>query len=120
MHDRDALFSQELDQSVRHLWLRVLKTPVWSPQANALCERLMGTLWRECLDVLIPLTARYLRRLLHEWVPHDNGGRPRMALGPGIPQPPLQLPVPLQAHRHRIPEHLRVVAHPILGGLHHE
>ena len=42
-----------------------------------------------------------------------------MSLGPGIPQPPASLPVPLHVHRHRLPEHLRVVAQPILGGLHH-
>jgi putative transposase len=56
IHDRDAIFSRDLDQRVRHLGLRVLKTPVRSPQANALCERLLGTLRRECLDFLIPLT----------------------------------------------------------------
>ena len=43
-----------------------------------------------------------------------------MTLGPGIPQPPPQLPVSLQAHRHRLPEHLQVRACPILGGLHHD
>jgi len=53
IHDRDTIFSQDLDQRVRHLGLRVLKTPVRSPQANALCERLLGTLRRECLDFLI-------------------------------------------------------------------
>jgi putative transposase len=120
MHDRDAIFSQELDQGVRHLGLRVLKTPVRSPQANVLCERLLGTLRRECVDFMIPLTAHHLRRILTEWVPHYNAGRPHMALGPGIPQPPPQVPVPLQEHRHRMPAHLRVVAHSILGGLHHD
>jgi transposase InsO family protein len=120
IHDRNTLFSEELDQSVRHLGLRVLKTPVRSPQANTFCERLLGTLRRECPDVLIPLTENHLRRLLQKWVPHDNEGRPHMALGPGIPQPAPQLPVPLQEHRHRIPAHLRVVVCPILGGLHHE
>jgi hypothetical protein len=50
IHDRDRIFSQQLDQQVHHLGLRVLKTPVHSPQANALCERLLGTLRRECLD----------------------------------------------------------------------
>jgi putative transposase len=120
MHDRDAIFSQELDQSIRHLGLRVLKTPVRSPQANALCERLLGTLRRECLDFLIPLTENHLRRLLHEWVLHYNEGRPHMSLGPGIPQPLPQLPAPLQSHRHRLPAHLRVMAHSILGGLHHD
>jgi hypothetical protein len=43
-----------------------------------------------------------------------------MAFGRSIPQLSPQLPVPLQACRHRMPEYLRVVACPILGGLHHE
>jgi putative transposase len=120
VHDHDSVFSQWLDQQVPHLGLRVLKTPERSPQANALCERLLGTLRRECLDFLIPLTEHHLRRLLYAWVRHSNTGRPHMALGPGIPQPPPQSPVPLQAHRHRLPMHLHVVAHSILGGLHHE
>jgi putative transposase len=119
LHDRDSIFSQALDQSVRHLGLKILKTPPRSPQANALCERLLGTLRRECLDFLIPLTEHHLRRILREWAPYYNTSRPHMALGPGIPQPPPSLPVPLQAHRHRLPEHLSVVSHQILGGLHH-
>jgi transposase InsO family protein len=48
--------------------VRVLKTPPQSPQANALCERLIGMLRRECLDAPIPLTERHLRRLLEEWM----------------------------------------------------
>ena len=120
MHDRDSIFSAQLDHGIRHLGLKVLKTPPQSPQANALCERLIGTLRRECLDFIIPLTEDHLRRLLYAWVPHYNAGRPHMALGPGIPQPPLSLPVPLHVHRHSLPPHARVVARPILGGLHHE
>jgi putative transposase len=120
IHDRDTIFSRDLDQRVRHLGLRVLKTPPQSPQANALCERLLGTLRRECLDLLIPLTEHHLRCVLQQWVPYYNAGRPHMSLGPGIPQPPPQLSVPRQARRHRLPEHLQVVAHPILGGLHHD
>ena len=49
IHDRDRIFSQPLDQHIRNLGLRVLQTPPRSPQANALCERLLGTLRRECL-----------------------------------------------------------------------
>jgi transposase InsO family protein len=119
MHDRDSIFSHQLDQRVGHLGLRVLKTPVRSPQANALCERLLGTLRRECLDFMIPLTEHHLRRLLHQWVRHYNAGRPHMALGPDIPHPLPPASLPFQVHRHRIPPHLRVVARPILGGLHH-
>jgi putative transposase len=119
IHDRDRIFSGQLDRGVRNLGLRVLKTPPQSPRANALCERLIGTLRRECLDFLIPLTENHLRRILQEWVPHYNTSRPHMSLGPGIPQPPSSLPVPLQVHRHRLVEHLQVIVHPILGGLHH-
>jgi putative transposase len=120
IHDRDAIFSWDLDQCVRHFGLRVLKTPSQSPQANAICERVLGTLRRECLDFMIPLTANHLRHILQAWVRHYNKRRPHMSLGPGIPQPPPCLPVLRQDHRHRLPAHLRVVAHPILGGLHHE
>jgi len=120
IHDRDSIFTQALDRSIGNLGLRVLKTPPKSPQANAVCERLLGTLRRECLDFVIPLTANHLRRLLSEWVYHYNTGRPHMALGPGMPQPPLSVPGPLQAHRHRLPPHLRVVARSVLEGLHHE
>jgi putative transposase len=120
IHDRDSIFFRDLDQRVRHLGLQMLKTPPQSPQANALCERLLGTLRRECLDFLIPLTENHLRHFLHDWVLHYNTGRPHMALGPGIPQPPPHVLAPRHAHRHRLPAHLRVAARPILGGLHHE
>ena len=120
LHDRDSIFSHQLDQGIRHLGLRVLKTPVRTPQANALCERLIGTLRRECLDYLIPLSAHHVGHVLTQWVRHYNEGRPHMALGPGIPQPRVGLPAPLQEQRHRWPAHCRVVARPILGGLHHD
>jgi putative transposase len=120
LHDRDSIFSAQLDRSIQHLGLRVLKTPPQSPQANAFCERLLGTLRRECVDYLIPLSANHLGRVLTQWVRHYNAGRPHMALGPGIPQPHAALPAPLQEQRHRLPAQGRVVARPILGGLHHE
>jgi putative transposase len=120
IHDRDSIFSQQLDRSVGNLGLRVVKTPPQTPQANALCERLIGTLRRECLDFLIPLTAHHLHHILHAWVHHYNTGRPHMSLGPGIPQPPMALPAALQADRHCIGGYQRVGAHAILGGLHHE
>jgi putative transposase len=86
IHDRDSIFSQPLNQQVRHLGLRILKTPARSPQANALYERLLGTLRQECLDYLIPLSEDHLWCILTPWVQHYNAGRPHMSLGPGIPQ----------------------------------
>jgi putative transposase len=119
IHEQDTIFSQALDQSIHHLGLRVLHTPPQAPQAHAICERVRGTLRRECSDFMIPLTTTHLQDILQEWIAHYNAGRPHMALGPGIPQPPLFLPVLRQRHRHRLPKHLQVVARPVLGGLHH-
>ena len=98
--------------------LTVLRTPVRAPQANAFCERLVGTIRRECLDFMIPLSERHLRRILQMWVAHYNRGRPHASLGPGLPDPP---PVRVAASNdHRVPEGHRIIATPILGGLHHE
>jgi putative transposase len=59
-YDRDCIFSSQLDQSITHMGLRVLRTPYRSPKANSFCERVIGTLRRECLDFLIPLTENHL------------------------------------------------------------
>jgi putative transposase len=120
LHDRDAIFSTSLDASVAHLGLKVIKTPVRSPQANSLCERLIGTIRRECLDWIIPLSEPHLRKTLCTWLVHYNHGRPHSSLGPGLPDQVVNLPVPLQRQRHRFDRASRVVAHPVLNGPHHE
>jgi putative transposase len=120
IHDRDSIFSHDLDQSISRMGLGVMRTPRRSPQANSLCERVIGTLRRECLDYLIPLTEPHLRCITKTWVAHYNSGRPHLSLGPGLPKPSADVPVAPQNHRHRIPSHLKVTSHPVLGGLHHE
>jgi len=120
IHDRDGIFSPQLDESITHMGLQVLRTPPRSPKANSLCERVIGTLRRECLDFLIPLAENHLRIVTQNWVIHYNRGRPHSSLGPGIPKPPVDLPVTPHKHRHRIPSHCTDVVRPILGGLHHE
>ena len=90
--DRDSIYSESLRASVKNLGLRVLRTPPKSPQANAFCERLIGTLRRECLDFLIPITENHLRRIVSRWKDFYNHKRPHMSLGPGIPEPPDSLP----------------------------
>jgi putative transposase len=120
LHDRDAVFAAEADRTASTMGLRVLRAPVEAPTANAFAERLIGTLRRECLDWLIPLSESHLRLILGEWGEHYNRARPHSSLGPGIPDPPEDLPVEPQPHRHRLPPASRVVAKPVLGGLHHE
>ncbi len=119
IHDRDKIYSSQLDSALKSMGLDILKTPFRAPQANALCERLVGSIRRECLDFLIPLNERHLRRILREWVAHYNRGRPHSSLGPGIPEPSEGMPAP-QISGHHIPCDFQAVRSPILGGLHHE
>ena len=98
----------------------LLRTPVRAPKANAYCERLVGSTRRECLDFMIPLGEKHLRRILAEWVTHYNQGRPHLSLGPGIPEPAAVF-LPRQGHdRHSFAQDCKVVARAVLGGLHHE
>ena len=120
LHDHDAIFSHGFDESLVNFGLEIITTPLRSPQANALCERLIGTLRRECLDWIIPLTEDHLRRTLWSWLPHYNRGRPHTSLGPGLPVPRRHCPVQVQRQRHHFDRPSRVVAHPVLNGLHHE
>jgi putative transposase len=121
IHDRDSIFSAELDQEL--VWgfgLRVLRAPPQSPKANAFCERLVGTMRRECLDFMIPLNERHLRRILCEWVGHYNSGHPHSSLGPGIPDKGWSPVLRFGATSDMLGKTSRVVARPVLGGLHHE
>jgi len=117
VHDRDGIFAPAVDEALRSMSLQVLKTPVRTPQANAYCERFIGTARRECLDWMIPLDERHLRRVLAEWVPHYNGERPHSALGPGLPDEPTRR---TRLTGHRMPPMHRVVSRARLGRLHHD
>src|ERR1700730_1830825 len=122
IHDRDSIFSTEVDDELKSFGLKVVRTPVQAPKANAFCERLIGTVWRECLDYVIPLSEKHLRKTLREWVTHYNQGRPHSALGPGIPadtKKQLQQPTPC-TRRHELPADSRITTREVLGGLHHE
>ncbi len=86
--------------------------PTRHPKANAIDERLVGALRRECLNHLIIINKRHLRLVLKEYAAHYNQGRPHRSLGLAPPNGP---PVRLVA-----PDRGRVKAHPVVGGLHHE
>jgi putative transposase len=118
IHDRDTIYSEGVDRTLEAMGLTVLKTPARVPQANTFCERVVGTIRRECLDFVIPLTERHFRAILREWISHYNRGRPHSSLGPGLPDPPPDRVVASTGHQ--LFDGHRVVATPILAGLHHE
>src|SRR5450755_1588505 len=120
-NDRDCIFAQRLDESIKRLGVQVLKSPARSPTANAICERVIGSIRRECLDWLIPLSESHLRSTLKSWIPHYNRARPHMALGTGVPDPPTATHDNFNCRsRHRLREDVAVRANAVLGGLHHE
>lgn len=70
IHDRDCIFALDVDRALEGLGVHVLKIPPQAPRANAFCERLVGTLRRECLDYMIPLGEKHLKVILKEFVTH--------------------------------------------------
>jgi len=119
IHDRASNFNGQVDNTIKSFGMHPLKTPYRAPRANAHCERLVGTIRRDCLDYLIPLSQNHLRRILNEYAAYYNHHRPHSSLGPGIPDPAKGLPVEPQADPHRLPEGTEAVSTPVLGGLHH-
>ena len=119
LHDRHKTFSAGLDEEVERWGIEVLKSPPQAPTANAFCERLIGTIRRECLDYVIPLNESHLKRILREWSNHYNSGRPHQSLGPGIPDQAEQRWPADHAQKIITPKR-RVIAKSVLGGLHHE
>jgi hypothetical protein len=80
IRDRDSKFTTAFDGVFVGNGTRVIKTPVRSPRANSYAERFVGTLRRECLDHMLILGERHLRKVLAEYVRHHNGHRPHQAL----------------------------------------
>jgi putative transposase len=89
LRDRDTKFAPAFDAVFATQGVRVVRTPVRTPQANAFAERWVGTVRRECLDWLLVTGERHLGHVLREFVAHYNSARPHRSLRL---QPPLGPP----------------------------
>ena len=78
IHDRDSIFSSLLGGTLEGFGVRVIRTPILAPNANAYCEREIGTNRRECLTYVIPINQRHLQRTLTEFVGFYNRGQQRL------------------------------------------
>ncbi len=78
--DRDTKFTASFDAVFAAQGIRIIKTPVRAPRANAICERVIGTLRRECLDRTLILGRRHLETVLAEYVAHYNAHRPHRSV----------------------------------------
>jgi putative transposase len=81
IRDRDSKFTAAFDAVFAGADIAILRCPVRTPRANAIVERFIGTLRRECLDHLLIIGPRHLRQVLHEFVEHYNTHRPHRSLG---------------------------------------
>ena len=79
IRDRDSKFTSVFDQVLAGNGVRIIKTPVRSPQANSFAERYAGTLRRECLDHLLIHGEQHLRQILAQYAQHYNEHRPRQS-----------------------------------------
>jgi putative transposase len=107
LRDRDHVYGGTFRERARRLGIETLLTPVRAPRANAIAERVIGTLRRECLDHSLIVNEQHLQSVLAEFVRFYNTERPHRALRLDTPTPHARASVgPIRSR-------------PVLGGLHH-
>jgi transposase InsO family protein len=92
IRDRDSKFTGVFDAVFASEGIRILRTPVRAPRANAIAERWIGTVRRELLDRILILNRRHLEHVLAEYARHFNEHRPHRALHHAAPLKPLPRP----------------------------
>jgi putative transposase len=112
IRDRDAKFAAPFDAVFTAIGVRIIKTPIRAPRANAIAERWIASTRRECLDQMLITGERHLRLVLSEYVDHYNGHRPHRTLH--------QNPPAGRAHPPTAVTNTRVLQRDRLGGLIHE
>jgi putative transposase len=116
IHDRDAKFPRAFDTVLEGEDIKIIKTPVQAPNANAYMERWVGTVRRECLDRMLFVGSRHLAHVLRVYVRHYNRTRPHRALGLRPPDPAI---TPLHRSVTTLHPH-QIKRHDLFGGLIHE
>jgi transposase InsO family protein len=112
IRDRDAKFTKAFDAVFAAVGVRIIKTPARAPRANAIAERWIGSVRRECVDRMLVTGERHLRLVLGEYADHYNLHRPHRALH--------QCPPVGRAHPHTEVASMRVLRRDRLSGLIHE
>jgi putative transposase len=113
IRDRDSKFGSCFARVAATSGIKILKTPYKAPRANAICERFLGSVRRECLDHLFILQEKQLQRVLGAYVQYFNQARPHQGIRQQIPQR-FGDSVPPDRNGGKI------LALPVLGGLHHD
>jgi putative transposase len=111
--DNDDKFGVGFARVAQTSRIEILKTPYFAPCANAICERFLGSVRRECLDHLFILQEKQLHRVLHAYLLYFNQARPHQGIKQQIPEQKAGSVPP----RH---ESGKVISFPVLGGLHRD
>jgi putative transposase len=88
IRDRDSKYTRPFDEVFRSERIRILRTPLRAPKANAVAERFVRSVRAECLDWLLIVNRRHLERVLRTYIEHYNAERPHRALALRAPDPP--------------------------------
>ena len=112
IRDRDRKYGQTFTRVAAGSKIEILKTPYRAPKANAICERFLGSVRRECLDHMLILGESHLYRVIKEYVKYFNQARPHQGIEQKIPEGNLSV---------REDERKgKIIAFPVLNGLHHD
>src|ERR1039457_6228993 len=114
IRDRAGQFTSSFDAVFTAEGIRILASPPQAARANAICERVIGTLRRELFDRLLIVNERHLRQVLTDYLRHYNAARPHRALGQLAPAQAGTRPPEINLAAHRIRRRQ------VLGGLTHE
>ncbi len=113
IRDNDSKFGPCFARVAATSGIKILKTPYHAPRANAICERFLGSVRRECLDHLLILSEKQLHRVLRAYVEYFNRARPHQGIRQQVPQGEVTSMPPYRSGD-------SIISVPILGGLHQE
>ena len=112
IRDNDSKFGPSFARVAATSGIKILKTPYHAPRANAICERFLGSVRRECLDQLFIMQEKQLQRVLRAYVQYFNQARPHQGIRQQIPE---RYGGPVPPHQ----DDGKILSLPVLGGLHH-
>ena len=107
LRDRDSIYGNEFRQRVHSLAMKEVITAPRNPWQNAFAERLIGSIRRECLNHVVVLSRRHLRRLLRSYFVYYHRSRTHLALAKDAPDSRAIMPKG------------EIIAIPEVGGLNH-
>jgi putative transposase len=113
IRDNDGKFGLGFARVAQTSNIEILKTPYNAPRANAICERFLGSVRRECLDHLLILHEKQLHRMLNAYLHYFNRARPHQGIKQQIPERSAGSMPPYY-------ESGKVISFPVLGGLHYD